>query len=91
MSDEIDNLRNKIIEISKKEVERVQLIKSIDDKKRSKEYLLEVYKAIKKYFELKEKHTTLYDKYISVEKTYISAKNQYEQSEILFRKGIAGI
>ena len=91
VSDEIDNLRNKIIEISKKEVERVQLIKSIDDKKRSKEYLLEVYKAIKKYFELKEKHTVMYDKYISVEKTYISAKNQYEQSEILFRKGMAGI
>ena len=33
----------------------------------------------------------MYDKYISVEKTYISAKNQYEQSEILFRKGMAGI
>ena len=41
MSEEIDNLRNKIIEISKKEVERVvQLIKSIDDKKRSKEYII---------------------------------------------------
>ena len=87
----IEFLRNRITENAKKELERVQYGNLLSEKQRQKAELMEVYRSIKKYIDLRDEYNLLLEKFNIQENIYNQAKKNYDDGDILFRKGMAGI
>ena len=87
----IEFLRNRITENAKKELERVQYGNLLSEKQRQKAELMEVYRSIKKYIDLRDEYNLLLEKFNIQENIYNKAKKNYDDGDILFRKGMAGI
>ena len=87
----IEFLRNRITENAKKELERVQYGNLLSEKQRQKAELIEVYRSIKKYIDLRDEYNLLLEKFNIQENIYNQAKKNYDDGDILFRKGMAGI
>ena len=87
----IEFLRNRITENAKKELERVQYGNLLSEKQRQKAELMVVYRSIKKYIDLRDEYNLLLEKFNIQENIYNQAKKNYDDGDILFRKGMAGI
>lgn len=89
--EKIDTLRESIKEISEKEVLYVKLENSLADKNNLIKKLRELFLKIKTYEDEVKGHKSLAEELNIKEESFLIAKKTYESSELLFRKGIAGV
>jgi len=73
------------------QIQREKLEKQFAQKNSLIARLIEIYKTCKKLSDEQKKHLELKKEYESFEMTFMHAKEMYEQSEDMFRKGQAGL
>lgn len=88
---QIEQYKNRILEVESFKVKKVQCEGSIKEKNALIETVRKVYKLILAYGEIADSYNGLSKDYLQVESTYIKAKANYEENELLFRRGLAGI
>lgn len=84
--------REKLDDINKKEVIKVNLDNQLSEKNKLIDKLRELYRVkLKEYEEECTNHKNSARNIMELEKKYKEAKNVYENGELIFRKGIAGV
>ena len=89
--EDIDKYRNMLKDISEKEVLYVKLQNSFNEKNILINKLRDLFSKIKNYEEEVNNHKRLADGLNNIEKSYLKLKEAYENGELLFRKGLAGV
>ena len=87
----IEVLRERFKDIAEKEVLYVKLQNTLKEKDTLIKKLRELFSKIKLYEEESSKHRELVEGLSKYEKAYLQSKKLYEDGELLFRKGMAGV
>ena len=89
--EKIEALRNNFKNISEQEVLYVKLENSLKEKETLIKKLRELFSKIKSYEEESNSYKELVEGLSKYEKYYLEAKKAYDNGELLFRKGMAGV
>lgn len=89
--EKVENLRNTSKIISEKEVLYVKVENTLKEKENLIKKLRELFSKMKSYDEEFKSHKELVEELSKYERDYLEAKKAYDNGELLFRKGMAGV
>lgn len=87
----LEKNKNKLLDISNKETEKEKLLNLLGEKNRIRVELQELYRIISTYEKMKKIYEGISSKFTVHEKEYLKVKEAYEDGEVLFKKGMAGL
>lgn len=87
----LEKNKNKLLGISNKETEKEKLLNTLGEKNRIRAELQELYRIIGSYEKMKKIYENISVNFIAHEKEYLKIKEVYENGDVLFKKGMAGL
>lgn len=88
---QIEEYKDKLLKVESYKVKKVQIEVNIKEKNNLIERVRQLYKLIQSYESISNDYNRLSKEYLLEETIYNKAKTNYEKSEMLFRRGLAGI
>lgn len=89
--EKVENLRNTFKLISEKEVLYVKVENTLKEKENLIKKLRELFSKMKSYEEECKSNRALIEELSKYERDYLESKKAYDNGELLFRKGMAGV